>query len=396
MSDQAHQKPVRFSIVGIGNMGRTHIQHLVGMEDAELVAVCDVVESRARAGGEAGSCDWFTDVSRMFEKAKPDAVLVSTPHYDHVPIAIEALEQGIHVLVEKPLSVEGTEARRAIAAYETARRTFPSLQFGAMFNQRTYGHWKKIKDLVDSGELGKLVRATWIITDWFRTQHYYDTGGWRATWAGEGGGVLLNQCPHNLDLYQWFFGMPQRVRGFASLGKYHQIEVEDEVTAYFEHGNGMVGHFITSTGESPGTNRLEIVGERGRLVYESNVIRFDRNRESMLTTIAESPLSFTKTEHWPATVPFSHHGEGGHRLLTEQFVDAIQGRAQVVAEAPEGLNSVLLGNAIMLSSFESKTVEMPMDEHAYAQRLAELRSTSKYDPSQDNGAKAPEDLAGSH
>lgn len=390
------KKPVRFSVVGLGNMGQTHIRHLSAMDGVDLVAVCDRVAERARRGAESGSCTSYTETSRMFADAKPDAVLVSTPHYDHVPIAIEALEQGIHVLVEKPLAVEGTEARRAIAAYEQARSRFPGLQFAAMFNQRTYGHWKKIKDLLDSGEIGTLVRATWIITDWFRTQHYYDTGGWRATWAGEGGGVLLNQCPHNLDLYQWFFGLPSRVRGFASLGKYHRIEVEDEVTAYFEHENGMVGHFITSTGEAPGTNRLEIVGEQGRLVYEANTLSFARNRESMLKTIAESPESFAKAEFWPATIPFEHHGEGGHRILTEQFVKAIQGEGSVVAEAPEGINSVLLGNAIMLSSFESKTVELPMDEEAYARRLGELKAQSSYDPEQEKTGSGPENLAGTY
>ncbi len=396
MSDTAQNTPVRFSVVGIGNMGRGHIGHLSRMDGVELVAVCDRIRERADAGAEAGSCTAYTDVSDMFRSAKPDAVLVSTPHYDHVPISIEALSQGIHVLVEKPLAVEGTDARRAIAAYKEAQKRYPGIQFGAMFNQRTYGYWKKIKDLLESGELGRLVRATWIITDWFRTQHYYDTGGWRATWAGEGGGVLLNQCPHNLDLYQWFFGLPSKVRGFASLGKYHQIEVEDEVTACFEHQNGMIGHFITSTGESPGTNRLEIVGEQGRLVFENDTLSFCRNRESMLKTIAESPVSFAKAEYWPATIPFSHHGEGGHRILTERFVKAVQGQGSVVAEAPEGLNSVLLGNAIMLSSFESRTVEMPMDEAAYAARLEKLKAGSSYDPAASEPENGPENLSGTY
>ena len=170
------------------------------------------------------------------------------------------------MLVEKPIAVHALDARRMIGAYQAAQTKYPDLVFSAMFMQRTYGHYRKIKDLIDSGELGRLVRTTWIITDWFRTQIYYDSGDWRATWAGEGGGVLLNQCPHNLDLYQWFVGLPARVTGFAHIGKYHDIEVEDEVTAYFEHENGMIGHFVTSTAESPGSNRLEIVGELGKLV----------------------------------------------------------------------------------------------------------------------------------
>ena len=179
-----------------------------------------------------------------------------------------------------------------ISAYEAALADTPHLKFAAMFQQRTHGYWRKIKELIDEGELGRLTRATWIITDWFRTQAYYDNGGWRATWSGEGGGVLLNQCPHNLDLYQWFVGLPARVAGFATLGKYHDIEVEDEVTGYFEYENGMVGHFITTTAESPGTNRLEIVGERGKLVFEGGKLMFYRNRSSMLDFIQTSPRAF--------------------------------------------------------------------------------------------------------
>ena len=197
------------------------------------------------------------------------------------------LGRGIHVLVEKPIAVHAKDARKMISAYETAKLQYPNLIFAAVFMQRTYGFWRVIKSMIDEGQLGRLVRTTWIITDWFRTQSYYDNGGWRATWKGEGGGVLLNQCPHNLDLYAWFLGMPKRVTGFASLGKHHRIEVEDEVTAFFEHENGMVGHFVTTTGESPGTNRLEIVGEQGKLIYEDQKLTFYRNQHSMFEQIED-------------------------------------------------------------------------------------------------------------
>ena len=187
-------------------------------------------------------------------------ILIATPHYDHTPITIAALQKGIHVLVEKPIAVQVKDSNKMIAAYEAAKKQYPNLIFSAVFMQRTYGHWGKIKAIIDGGDLGRLMRITWIVTDWFRTQKYYDMGSWRATWEGEGGGVLLNQAMHHLDLYQWFVGVPKRVTGFVGLGKYHHIEVEDEVTAYFEYENGMVGHFITSTAETPGTNRLEITG----------------------------------------------------------------------------------------------------------------------------------------
>lgn len=386
---------VRVAVIGCGNMGRQHVGYLTGMAGAELVAVCDTISARAESAAEAGSCRAFRDIDTMYDEAKPDAIMIATPHFDHVPIAVKAFERGVHVLVEKPVSVEGAAVREAVAAYEAAKKKNPNLRFAAMFNQRTYGYWKKIKDLIDSGELGRLVRATWIITDWFRTQHYFDTGSWRATWAGEGGGVLMNQCPHNLDLYQWFFGMPSRVRGFASLGKYHDIEVEDEVTACFEHDNGMVGHFITSTGESPGTNRLEIVGEHGRLVFENGSLDFMRNRESMLGLIESSKKSFTHVESWPTTVPFTHHGEGGHRILTEQFISSIRGEGELVAEGAEGIHSVLLANSIMLSSLEGKSVELPIDDARFTAKLDELRAGSRYRGAESDSGGV-EDLKGTY
>jgi len=288
------------------------------------------------------------------------------------------MSRGVHVLTEKPIAVHTRDARKMIAAYEAAKQKHPDLVFAIMFQQRTYGFWRKIKDMIDGGELGRLVRATWIITDWFRTQAYYDNGGWRATWSGEGGGVLLNQCPHNLDLYQWFVGLPKRVTGMAAIGKYHNIEVEDEVSATFEYENGMVGHFITTTAESPGTNRLEIVGEKGRVVFEGGKLIFTRNAESMFDFINTCPRSFDKVENEVIDVEFEHHGEGGHRFMTENFANAILSGEKLIAPAPEGIRGLSLGNAIMLSSFLKQTVELPFDDDLYADKLAELARTSRF------------------
>jgi predicted dehydrogenase len=302
--------------------------------------------------------------------------LIATPHYDHPTIAIEAFQRGLHVLTEKPIAVHVQAAQEMIAAYENALAKYPNLVFAVMFQQRTYGFWQKIKSLIDEGELGKLIRTTWIITNWFRTQSYYDNGGWRATWEGEGGGVLLNQCPHNLDLYQWFVGMPKRITGFAALGKYHQIEVEDEVSAYFEYENGMIGHLITSTAESPGTNRLEIAGEKGKLTFEENVLTFYRNRVSAFDFIQNSQSSFEPVENWKIEIPYRHHGQSGHKFMIENFANAILNGEQLIAPAVEGLNSLMLGNAIMLSSFQGQPVELPIDAAAYAAKLQELIQNS--------------------
>jgi predicted dehydrogenase len=375
MSDK---EKLRIAVVGVGNMGRLHARDVHELASTELVAVCDIDRARADEVAAQYGVKATYDYRDLPAGAEAQAILIATPHYDHTPISIAALEQGIHVLVEKPIAVHAKDARGMIEAYERAKASHPDLVFAAMFMQRTYGHYLKIKDLVDSGELGRLVRTTWIITDWFRTQIYYDSGDWRATWAGEGGGVLLNQCPHNLDLYQWFVGLPQRVTGFAHIGKYHDIEVEDEVTAYFEHEGGMVGHLVTSTAESPGTNRLEIVGENGKLVLENEKLTFYRNRGSMLRFIEDATGGFDKVENRVSEVPFEHHGQPGHRLIIENFADAVLGEEALIAPAVEGLSSVMMGNAIMLSSFLNETLDLPIDEDLYEKKLMALIQGSRY------------------
>jgi len=369
---------VKMGVVGIGIMGKAHLKDIATLDNTELVAICDSDRATADQYASEYGVRPYYDYHDLLKHEPLDAILVATPHSFHPPISIAALNQGIHVLVEKPIAIHVKEARSMIAACETARKQHPNLVFAAVFMQRTYGYWRAIKGMIDGGQLGRLVRATWLITDWFRTQSYYDNGGWRATWKWEGGGVLLNQCPHNLDLYQWLVGMPKRVTGFVSLGKYHRIEVEDEVTAYFEHENGVVGHFITSTGESPGTNRLEIVGENGRLVYENQKLTFFRNQHSMFEQLEHAPGGFDKAPFEVVDVPYEHHGQPGHRFIIENFADAILRGDRLIAPAQEGLHSLMLGNAILLSSFEGRTIELPLDEDAYAQKLVSLMESSAF------------------
>jgi len=361
-------------------MGFVHLKNAKQSKVIDIAGICDldanmITRAHETLGREVPA---FADYCQAMDEVKPDGILIATPHYDHPPIALAAFERGIHVLVEKPLGVDAYQARQMVAGWEKAKKAHPHLVFAAMFQQRTLGHWRKIKQLITEGDLGRLVRTTWIITDWFRTQSYYNSGGWRATWSGEGGGVLLNQCPHNLDLYCWFVGLPSRVRGFVSLGKYHDIEVEDEVTGYFEHANGMVGHFITTTGEAPGTNRLEIVGENGKLVYENNQLTFFQNRKSMLTHLAESTQGFSTPENWKIEIPTEPVVEAGHRQILEDFALAIRDHRDPIVPAPTGVDSVLLGNAILYSSLESSTVELPMDEAAYDTKLQELARSSRF------------------
>lgn len=364
---------VRIAVIGVGNMGFNHAKWLTNLPNIRLAAVCDIDKERADYVSGELDVDAYYSHQELFEKADIDAVLVATPHYSHVPISLDALEKGLHILVEKPIAVQASEAKRLNAAAQSK----PDLVYAEMFMQRTYGYWRKIKSMIDDGELGKLVRVTWIITDWFRTQAYYNRNPWRATWEGEGGGVLMNQSVHNLDLYQWMVGMPVRVRGFASPGKYHNIEVEDEVTAYFEHANGMVGHFITSTGESPGTNRLEIVGELGKLIYEDDTLTFYRNNISMLEQIHGAATAYEGVKSAREEIAYDHHGESGHARISANFADAILNGSELVAPGSEGLQSVMLTNAITYSYLTNQMVDVPVDDATFDAALQRLIDDSR-------------------
>ncbi|RPJ51500.1 MAG: gfo/Idh/MocA family oxidoreductase [Chloroflexi bacterium] len=369
----------RLAVIGVGVMGSSHVRDIANrLENTELVAICDIDRERADQYAAEYNVPAYYDHRELLAKAELDGIVIATPHYDHTTISIAAMERGIHVLTEKPLAVHVKDGRKMIAAYHKAREQKPDIVFAIMFQNRTHGYWQKVKEMVDTGKLGKLVRATWLLTDWFRTQRYYDSGGWRATWRGEGGGVLLNQCPHNLDMYQWIFGLPSRVAGYAHIGKYHNIEVEDEVTGYFEHANGMVGHFITTTAESPGTNRLEIAGEMGKLVCENNKISFYRNEVSMFDFLRTSEQSFATVPYAVEDIPFLPSADWGHWIVLEAFANAILNGGKPVAEAPEGLNGLMLGNAMMLSSFQGCPVDLPIDEDAYEAKLMELIKTSRF------------------
>ena len=391
-------KKVKLGIVGIGNMGNGHLRYIKGsalagtgagsaaghhivasdLPQAELVAVCDTDKEKADKAAATYGCDAYYSHTDMIEKADLDACLISTPHFEHVGITLDSFfEKGLHVLCEKPITVHVNGAKKMIESYEKAKAKNPKLVFGIMFNERTWPHHKKIKDLIEGGELGRLTRVTWINTEWFRSQAYYDSGGWRATWKGEGGGILTNQCPHNLDLYNWLFGMPEKIQGFAKLGKYHDIEVEDEVTAYMEHANGMIGHFIVTTAECPGTNRLEIVGEHGTLVYEKRKLTFYRNRSSMLDYIKETPHGMVRVENWETNIPINYDQPQNNRLVTEKFLNSIiTGEEDLIAHGTEGLNQVMLANAIMLSSFEERMLKLPIDGDAFEAKLNELIANS--------------------
>ncbi|HEY5813329.1 MAG TPA: Gfo/Idh/MocA family oxidoreductase, partial [Terrimicrobiaceae bacterium] len=293
-----------------------------------------------------------------------EAVLIATPHYSHTTIGIEALRAGLHVLVEKPISVHKAAAERLVACHDSSKQVF-----AAMFNQRTDPYYRNLREIIGN-DLGTIRRIAWTITNCFRSAAYYRSGGWRATWAGEGGGVLLNQCPHQLDLWQWLFGMPCTVRAFCGIGRYHDIEVEDDVTAYFEYSNGTTGVFIASTGEAPGTDRLEVTAEHGRVVIEDERFLYTKNEIPMSRFSELSSDSFTKPPARKIEISLAGHG-GQHNEVLQNFTDAILDGKSLIAPAAEGIRSVELANAMLLSSLTAKTVTLPMDAEAYERMLSE-------------------------
>ncbi|MHB8521640.1 MAG: Gfo/Idh/MocA family protein [Limisphaerales bacterium] len=365
-------KKVRLGIIGMGNIGRYHADYLRAgkVNRAELTAVCDAFAPL----DSYQPLKTFVEPGKLFQSGDVDAVIIATPHYQHTTLGIAALEAGLHAMIEKPISAHKADAERLIAA----AKKHPRQIFGGMFQLRTEPRYLRIRKLIQGGDLGEIVRLSWLITDWYRTEAYYASGGWRATWKGEGGGVLLNQCLHNLDTLAWLCGMPARVRGFCQLGRYHDIEVEDNVTAYLEYPNGATGIFVTSTGEAPGTNRFEIAGTRGKVVLENNRLTFTRNEADMLEFSKTAKVGFAKPDVWHVEIPFTD-APAAHATIMQNFVDAILDGAPLIAPGAEGLASVELANVMLYSSLLGQTVELPMNSAAYEAKLQQLIAESKFE-----------------
>lgn len=367
-------KQVKLGIIGIGNMGSAHCGNILDGKTPEIIltAVADLRENRRAwaSGNLPDSVTVFEDGDSLITSGLCDAVLIATPHYEHPRLAMLAMEQDLHVMCEKPAGVYTKQVREMNeAAVKTGR------VFGMMFNQRTNCIYRKMHEIVQSGQYGALKRMSWLITDWYRSQAYYNSGGWRATWDGEGGGVLLNQCPHNLDLLQWICGMPSRVRAFCHNGKWHHIEVEDDVTAYLEFSNGATGVFVTTTADAPGTNRLELTLERAKLVAENNELTLYE------LEISEREYCFQTTEGFEK--PPCHKTEVAldgqnpqHIGVLNAFAGAILRGEPLVADGTEGIHGLELSNAMHLSSWLGETVSLPIDEDLFLEKLNALRATS--------------------
>ena len=367
---------IRLGIIGIGNMGSEHCRLILSGQTPEIALTCvaDPRQDRrdwAQQTLPAGT-GIYADGMSLIRAHACDAVLIATPHELHPPLAEAALRAGLHVLSEKPAGVYTAQLHPVIAAAQETGRTY-----ALMFNQRTNCVYRRLKALLDSGELGALKRVTWVVTDWYRSQAYYDSGAWRATWTGEGGGVLLNQCPHQLDLLQWLCGLPTTVRAFCHEGKWHDIEVEDDVTAYLEFANGATGTFIASTGDALGENRLEIIGTRARIRIENDQLTLD--------TLGVDERDWCPVCKEPFGVPDIQHeivqtdGENPqHAGVLNAFAAHILHGTPLVADGREGIRGLMLSNAMHLSSWTNQTVSLPIDEELFLKLLNEKRRTSRH------------------
>ena len=369
---------VKIGIIGVGNMGSDHSKRITNgdVPELKLVAVADRSPARRDWAKENLPEDVkiFNEGDELIDRGICDAVLIAVPHYQHPTLAVRAFEKGLHVMCEKPAGVYTLAVREMNEAAKKSGKVF-----GMMFNQRTNCVYRKMHELVHSGELGAIKRVNWIITDWYRTQSYYDSGSWRATWDGEGGGVLLNQCPHNLDLIQWICGMPSRVRAFCHEGKWHDIEVEDDVTAYLEYPNGATGVFVTTTGDAPGTNRFEITLEMGKLVCELS----EQGTTLTLYKLAENEREFCRTcpqgfaKPDMEVIEVETDGQNPqHNGVLKAFAANILRGEPLVAGGEEGINGLTLSNAMHLSSWLDRTVELPLDEELFLSELNKRRANS--------------------
>ena len=377
---------VRYGIVGLGNQGSKYTDHFVkgDIKNGVITALCDFNPAKIKTMQEKedapSNVTYFSDYKEMLDSGLVDAVLVETPHYDHPTIVMECLKRNIHALCDKPAGVYTKQVREM---NEVAKKS--KARFGMVFNQRTNCVYRKMREMIANGDIGELQRVNWTITDWFRTQQYYDSGSWRATWQGEGGGVLINQCPHQIDLVQWVVGeMPKTVRGFCQYGKWHDIEVEDEVTAFFTYKNGATGVFITTTGEAPGVNRFEISGTKGRLVCEKNKLIFYKNEVDSLEYSKSSQSSFAPPKCETIEVELDGKNEQ-HAGIINNFTNAILGIEEQFVEGVEGIAGVELMNAIELSGwFNGKEITLPVNEEEYLAELNKRRATSRLKVADDS------------
>lgn len=383
---------IKVGIIGYGNMGSAHAANIADgkVPQTELAAVCDTDKERRAAFSEKfPNIPIFSDAEELYKSGLCTLILIAVPHYFHPSLAIKAFEAGLDVITEKPAGVYTKQVKEMNEAAKKSGKIF-----GIMYNQRTNPVYQKLRNMILSNETGHIKRITWIITDWYRPQAYHDSSSWRSSWKGEGGGTLINQNPHQIDLWQWLFGVPDKVFAKASFGKYYDIEVEDDVMAYFEYENGTTGEYITSTGEAPGTNRLEIACDMGKIVVENNKIVFDRNVVSERIFNKENTEPFGKPECQRCEIFADTSSGEQHVGILKNVSNAILSGEPLIAPGEEGIKGLMISNAIHLSAWTGETVDVKnFDDERFYRLLQEKISKSTY---VKNERKAFADTSGTY
>ncbi|HUT61244.1 MAG TPA: Gfo/Idh/MocA family oxidoreductase [Phycisphaerae bacterium] len=369
-------KQVRFGIVGVGVIGNLHARVITAAKDRSfrLAAVADIHRSRAKQASETYGVPCFLSGQEMFESGQIDAVIIATPHYWHPVLAIQAARAGLHALTEKPMASSVGPARAMIA--ECRKR---KVALGVMFQMRAQGVMMKMKQMVDAGRLGEVFRVSMICSSWYRTQFYYNSGAWRGTWDGEGGGVLINQAPHNLDVFAWIGGMPKSLIAAVDT-RLHKIEVENTANVICDYGRGKHGYIYATTAEAPGLNQLMVCGDKGTLVAEGGKLRFAKLKMPISRHIMTSREMFTHLSGEWSDVKITKDPGGGHINVTRNFAQHIRRGKPLLAPGSEGVNELELSNAVYLSGYENRPVKLPVNAKEMEKlldRLVRTRSTGK-------------------
>jgi predicted dehydrogenase len=380
---------VRLGIIGVGQQGSTYAGFISEgkVKNVEIGAICDIDPAKKEMCVEKyPDVPFYNNYIEMLESGNVDAVVTTVPHYLHPEMGIEALKRNIHALCEKPAGVY-TKQVKELNEYAASK---PELTFGIFFNQRTNPLYQKLKELIDNGEIGKIRRTNWIITTWWRPQGYYDQSAWRATWGGEGGGVLVNQAPHQIDLLQWICGMPKKVYSNVKYGYQRNIAVEDEVTTILDYGNGATGVFITCTHDVLGTDRFEILGDKGKIVVDDSkkitIKRLNKPESEMSDTMSMQDVMKIFMGGNPSDIyteevlEFESVWGGQHIAVLENFAANILDGTPLIAPGSDGIHGVALANAIHLSSWLGKEVELPIDEELYFAELNKKIEEEKKNP----------------
>ncbi|MEM3041144.1 MAG: Gfo/Idh/MocA family oxidoreductase [Nitrososphaerota archaeon] len=347
-------EPVKFGIVGTGVGANFCAQGLARITEARIAELVAVSSQRKEHASEFvskyGLKLWYTDYKEMLQKAPVDAVIINTPHHLHHPIAMEAMKAGKHVLVDKPMAISLREADEMIREAERRR-----VRLGVIFQSRFDPIIRKVKVATEEGEFGKLILGEAVV-EWFRTQEYYDNSSWRGRWATEGGGALINQSIHTIDLLTWIMGPPKYL--WAQIDTVaHKIEVEDLAVAAIRFENGALGVIQGSTAVYPGlATRLEIHGTKGTAIIEGEVLK----RWSVVgeeEVIAEGAKEGLKSWARPELVPATNHAS-----LIKDFAQAILEAREPYVDGVEGRRSLEIIMAIYKSATSNRTVDFPVKE----------------------------------